>query len=78
MPACFAAVPNLPAGTVLSNFNPQQTNGTGSYVVGNNGVAGDSGVGSLFGGLGRNILRGTGGGALRPGAFEDLSYPQVG
>ena len=59
-PACFAAVPNLPAGTVLSNFNPQQTNGTGSYLVGNNGVAGDSGVGSLFGGLGRNILRGPG------------------
>jgi Carboxypeptidase regulatory-like domain len=59
-PACFAAVPNLPAGTVLSSFNPQQTNGTGSYVVGNNGVAGDSGVGSLFGAVGRNTLRGPG------------------
>jgi hypothetical protein len=58
--ACFAAVPNLPAGTVLGNFNPQETNGAGSYTVGNNGVAGDSGVGSLFGGLGRNILRGPG------------------
>jgi Carboxypeptidase regulatory-like domain len=59
-PACFAIVPNLPAGTVLSNFNPQESKGTGSYVIGNNGVAGDSGVGSLFGGLGRNILRGPG------------------
>ena len=58
--ACFAAVPNLPAGTVLTGLSPQQGPGTGTYVIGNNGVAGDTGVGSLFGGLGRNILRGPG------------------
>jgi hypothetical protein len=58
--SCFAAVPNLPAGTVLSNFNPIETAGSGTYVVGNSGVAGDSGVGSLFGGLARNIVRGPG------------------
>ncbi len=58
--SCFAAVPNLPAGTVLSGTSPQQGPGSGSYVIGNNGVAGDTGVGSLFGGIGRNILRGPG------------------
>jgi len=58
--ACFAAVPNLPAGTVLSGYNAQEGAGSNTYVIGNNGVAGDSGVGSLFGGLGRNILRGPG------------------
>jgi hypothetical protein len=58
--ACFAVVPNLPAGTVLTGLTPQQGSGSGTYVIGNNGVSGDSGVGSLFGGLGRNILRGPG------------------
>ena len=57
-PACFAVVPNLPAGTALNGFTPQEGSGSGSYLIGNNGVSGDSGVGSLFGGLGRNILRG--------------------
>ena len=59
-PSCFVAVPNLPAGTVLTGYNAQGGSGTGTYIVGNNGVAGDSGVGSLFGTLGRNILRGPG------------------
>jgi hypothetical protein len=58
--ACFAPVANLPAGTVLNNFNPQETSGTGSYTVGNDGIPGDPGVGSLFGGIGRNIVRGPG------------------
>ncbi|HTS62400.1 MAG TPA: carboxypeptidase regulatory-like domain-containing protein [Candidatus Acidoferrales bacterium] len=57
-PACFAQVANIPNGTVLSGFSAQQGPGSGSYTVGNNGVAGDSGVGTLFGGSGRNILRG--------------------
>ena len=56
--ACFAAVPNLPAGTVLTNSTPQEGSGSGSYVIGNNGVAGDSGVGSVFGIIGRNVLKG--------------------
>ncbi|MEO7142130.1 MAG: hypothetical protein ABI165_01365, partial [Bryobacteraceae bacterium] len=56
--SCFAVVPNLPSGTVLNNFNPQQTAGSGTYTIGNSGVAGDPGVGSLFGGLARNIVRG--------------------
>jgi hypothetical protein len=59
-PACVAIVPNLPAGTVLTGMSPQQGPGSGTYVIGNNGVAGDSGVGSLFGTLGRNIVRGPG------------------
>jgi len=57
-PACFAQVGNIPNGTVLTGFSPQQGSGSGSYAVGNNGVAGDSGVGTLFGSSGRNILRG--------------------
>jgi hypothetical protein len=58
--SCVAAVPNLAAGTVLTNLNAQQGPGSGPYTVGNNGVAGDSGVGSLFGSLGRNVVRGPG------------------
>jgi hypothetical protein len=58
--SCFVAVPNLPSGTVLSGYNPQQSSGSGTFIIGNNGVAGDSGVGSLFGGLARNIVRGPG------------------
>jgi hypothetical protein len=57
-PACFAVIPNLPAGTVLSGLSQQQGPGSGSYIIGNNGVAGDSGTGSLFGYSGRNILQG--------------------
>jgi hypothetical protein len=57
-PACFAAVPNVNAGTVLSGYNPQEGNGSGTYVVGANGVVGDSGVGSLFGNIGRNTYHG--------------------
>jgi hypothetical protein len=57
-PACFAPVPNLPAGTVLSGLSQQQGPGSSSYTIGNNGVTGDSGVGSLFGIGGRNILQG--------------------
>ena len=57
-PACFATLPNLPAGTVLTGLSPQQGPGGGSYTIGNNGVAGDSGAGSLFGISGRNILQG--------------------
>jgi hypothetical protein len=56
--ACFSAVPNLPAGTILTNATPQQCSGTSTYVIGNNGVAGDSGIGSQFGIIGRNILKG--------------------
>lgn len=59
-PNCVTAVPNLAAGTVLSGITPQQGPGGGTYVIGNNGVATDSGVGSLFGTLGRNIVRGPG------------------
>jgi hypothetical protein len=57
-PACFAPVGNVPNGTVLTGVSPQQGSGSGSYTVGNNGVAGDSGVGTLFGSSGRNIVRG--------------------
>jgi hypothetical protein len=57
-PACFAAVPNLPAGTALTGLTPQQGPGSGSFPIGNNGVAGDTGTGSLFGVAGRNILQG--------------------
>ena len=57
-PACFAQVANIPNGTVLTGLSPQQGPGGGSYTVGNNGVAGDSGIGTLFGSSGRNILRG--------------------
>ncbi|HEV3196421.1 MAG TPA: carboxypeptidase-like regulatory domain-containing protein [Bryobacteraceae bacterium] len=56
--SCFAAVPNLPSGTLLTGFSPQQGPGSGSFPIGNNGVAGDSGVGSLFGVAGRNIVQG--------------------
>ncbi len=56
--SCFSVVPNLPAGTVLSNTSPQQGSGAGTYVIGNNGVAGDSGIGSLFGVVGRNTYHG--------------------
>ncbi len=56
--ACFTAVPNLPAGTLLTNATPQQGSGSGTYMIGNNGVTGDTGVGSLFGIVGRNILHG--------------------
>ena len=59
-PACFSAVPNLPAGAVLSGLSPQQGPGGGSYTIGNNGTAGDPGTGSLFGASGRNILQGPG------------------
>jgi hypothetical protein len=56
--ACFVAVPNVPAGTVLSGTNPQEGNGTGTYIVGNNGVVTDTGIGSLFGTIGRNTYHG--------------------
>ncbi len=56
--ACFAAVPSLPAGTVLTGLTPQQGPGTGSYVIGNNGFVSDPGVGSLFGYSARNVLQG--------------------
>jgi hypothetical protein len=59
-PACFSAVPNLPAGTVLTGLSPQEGPGSGTYTVGNNGVTGDSGVGSVFGASGRNIMQGPG------------------
>ncbi len=55
--SCFVPVSNLPAGTVLSGLNPQQGPGNQSYTVGPGGP-GDSGVGTLFGTAGRNILRG--------------------
>ena len=58
--ACFSAVPNLSSGTALTSLNAQQGPGTGPFTIGNSGVASDSGVGSLFGNLGRNILRGPG------------------
>jgi hypothetical protein len=48
----------LPSGTLLTGFSPQQGPGSGSFPIGNNGVAGDSGVGSLFGVAGRNIVQG--------------------
>jgi Carboxypeptidase regulatory-like domain len=56
--ACFTPVPNVPAGTVLTGLNPQEGSGTGTYIVGNNGVASDSGIGSLFGTIGRNTYQG--------------------
>lgn len=58
--SCVAAVPNLPAGTVLTGYTPQQGAGSDSFPIGNSGIAGDSGVGSLFGNLGRNVIRGPG------------------
>jgi hypothetical protein len=57
-PACFAPVGNVPSGAVLTGLSPQQGSGSGSYTVGGNGVSGDSGIGTLFGSSGRNILRG--------------------
>jgi hypothetical protein len=56
--ACFSAVPNLPAGTVVTGLTPQQGPGSQSYVIGNNGYPTDPGVGSLFGTSGRNLLQG--------------------
>ena len=56
--ACFVAVPNVAAGTVLSGLSAQQGPGTGTYVVNNNGVATDTGIGSLFGTIGRNTYHG--------------------
>jgi hypothetical protein len=56
--ACFTPVPNIPNGTTLTGYTPQLGSGSGTYVVGNNGVAGDSGVGTLFGTAGRNIMQG--------------------
>jgi len=56
--SCFAAVPNLPAGTVLSGVSPQMGPGSNTYVIGNNGVTGDSGVGSIFVFSGRNLVQG--------------------
>jgi hypothetical protein len=56
--ACFAAVPNIANGTVLSGLNAQQGFGGSSYIVGNNGVAGDTGIGTLFGTIGRNTYHG--------------------
>lgn len=35
--ACFVAVPNLPAGTVIANSSPQLGSGISSYSIGNNG-----------------------------------------
>jgi hypothetical protein len=57
-PACFVAIPNLPAGTVLTGLTQQQGPGSATFPIGSNGVAGDSGAGSLFGTSGRNILQG--------------------
>ncbi|MBV9443879.1 MAG: TonB-dependent receptor, partial [Acidobacteriaceae bacterium] len=57
-PACFAPVANLPSGTVLSGLTPQGGPGSGSFVIGNNGVTGDSGIGTVFGTAGRNIAQG--------------------
>jgi hypothetical protein len=45
---------------VLTGLSPQEGPGSGTYTVGNNGVAGDSGVGSGFGFSGRNIMQGPG------------------
>jgi Carboxypeptidase regulatory-like domain/TonB dependent receptor-like, beta-barrel len=56
--SCFAAVPNIPNGTVLTGLNAQQGVGSNSYIVGNNGVSTDSGIGSLFGTIGRNTYHG--------------------
>ena len=56
--SCFVAVPNLPAGTALTGLSPQQGPGSGTFPIGNNGVTGDSGVGSLFGVAGRNLVQG--------------------
>ena len=46
------------AGSDGESGGYQQGSGSGSYTVGNNGVPGDSGVGTLFGSSGRNILLG--------------------
>jgi len=56
--ACFVAVPNVSAGTVLTGLNPQEGTGSGTYIVGSNGVAGDTGIGSIFGTIGRNTYHG--------------------
>jgi len=56
--SCFVAVPNLPAGTALTGLSPQQGPASGTFPVGSNGVTGDSGVGSLFGVAGRNLVQG--------------------
>ncbi len=58
--SCVLAVPDRPAGTVLTTLNAQQGPGSGPFTIGNNGVAGDPGTGSLFGSLGRNVVRGPG------------------
>ncbi len=58
--SCFAALPNLPAGTLLNGLDAQQGPGSDSFPIGNSGVAKDPGVGSLFGTLGRNVVRGPG------------------
>ncbi len=57
-PACFAVVPSLPNGTVLTGLSPQEGPGSGTYIIGNNGVTGDTSGGSLFGVVGRNTLQG--------------------
>jgi hypothetical protein len=75
---CFAPVANLPNGTVLTGLTPQQGPGTGTYLIGNNGVAADTSGGSLFGYSGRNILQGPFGQRFDLSATKSFRLPFLG
>jgi hypothetical protein len=55
--SCWAAVPTLAKGTVVSGFNTVQGPGTDSFPIGPTGP-GDPGTGSLLGNGSRNIVHG--------------------
>jgi hypothetical protein len=75
---CFSGVGTLPNGTVLTGFTPQQGSGSGTYVIGNNGVAGDTSGGTLFGYSGRNILQGPFGQRFDLSATKAFRLPFLG
>ncbi len=76
--SCFASIGNLPNGTVLAGYTPQQGAGSGTYVIGNNGVAGDTTGGTLFGTSGRNVLQGPFGQRLDLSATKSFRLPFLG
>jgi hypothetical protein len=75
---CFSGVGTLPNGTVLTGFTPQQGSGSGTYVIGNNGVAADTSGGTLFGYSGRNILQGPFGQRFDLSATKAFRLPFLG
>jgi hypothetical protein len=68
----------LPNGTVLTGLTPQQGPGNGTYVIGSNGVLGDTAGGTLFGYSGRNILQGPFGQRFDLSATKSFRLPFLG